>query len=701
MEQIINFLLNNANALIILVGVILLIIEIVQIIIWSKLDFQLINTSINFLQNNNKKQNLPISREKKLLQEWILRHLKGEIIESEFKAEIVDNYFILTAYPRILSNPVPKSWVYFAPTLLTALGILGTFLGIVTGLQKIGISNINDTTQLLESSTQLLEGMKTAFSTSLAGLGSASLMMIILALGANFRQTYRNSWRKKLNEIAYLESSEKLLSRLDTSSMKNVADKLGEVSQNIGNLANLTPENIALAIKQVIAYDQSILVRQLTSQNAYLESLSENLTPLNIASAIAPIITPINEELIALRKQQEEQQSTIQLLVKQLRNELIEPVVQRLDESAELTKEASLAVRELKNELGGIAQSLAGAVQTIQEFQKDTLTKLQDFAHNLETILAEFRTDTKGVLEQVAVEINSAVAQSIEGMTAQRNAFEISATKAAQTFKGIREDLQQALETQANQQKEMLESVKTSTEDILEQANLAFEKQSNTIINIGKEASELMNQARENLISTLTNIDSMLQNTRETVQEELEKFRLDYQKSLTQFFEEQNNLLNETLGKQREGLAQVVKDLDTTFKEELTIRKQMTEEVNQSLENIQKTVKVVNNLTTAVGMNSSERIAQLQELASTIGNEAAKVEKAYSQMTKQFNYVLQATNEKINEYLTEANKSYINSFENADQAIAKLCNNINQSSHGLMNVAEYLVAAANDLKSSK
>ena len=110
-------------------------------------------------------------------------------------------------------------------------------------------------------------------------------------------------------------------------------------------------------------------------------------------------------------------------MVKQLRNELIEPVVTRLDRSAELTKEASAAVTDLKNELGDISTSLAGAVQTIQSFQQDTLTRLQEFAANLQSILGQFRTDTQGAMEQVAIEIKEAVNQSITGMEAQRTAF--------------------------------------------------------------------------------------------------------------------------------------------------------------------------------------------------------------------------------------------------------------------------------------
>lgn len=593
---------------------------------------------------------------------------------------------------------------------------MGTFLGIFLGLQKIGITNIGNTQELLSASTQLLSGMKIAFSTSLAGLGSASLMMIVLWLGGKLRQDRRNNLRKQLSDIAYLESPQQLLSRLDTSSITDVAGSLQEATNSLSSLSNLTPDNIALAIQKIISQEKVAIVDELKVQNKNLQ----NLTSQAIAQAMTPLLNPINEEIIKLRENQEQQQSTIQQLVKQMKNELIEPVVERLDQSAKLTEEASNAVRELKEELGGIAQSLAGAVETIQEFQKDTLIKLQDFAQNLQSILSQFRNDTEGVLNRVAEEINQAVAKSIEGMEAQREAFEISANQASNTFRGIREDLTEALNTQAQQQKEMLEGVKTSTERILQEANEVFKNQSETLTKVGEEASTLMNQAKDNLLGTLNNIDEMLQKTRETVEIELERFRLEYQNALTEFFERQNNLLNETLGKQRDGLAEVVKDLQDSFREEIIVRKQINEEVNSSLNHIQETVRIVSNLVNATGMNSSERFAQLEELARTIGYEATKVESAYQQMENQFNHSLQKsnqqleeilyqivaefqqlssqTNKQINDYLTLAGDSYGKSFQQADSAMANVCSKLNETSVGLVEVSKYLVASANELK---
>ncbi|MGK7951747.1 MAG: hypothetical protein AB4368_23905 [Xenococcaceae cyanobacterium] len=112
---------------------------------------------------------------------WFSQHLKGEFQPSAFKIEQDKNGdFILLSYPSILGKPVPRSPVSFAPALLTAIGILGTFTGIFLGLQGVDLGNISETQQLIAASQKLLMGMKTSFSTSLFGLGAAIFFIIFL-----------------------------------------------------------------------------------------------------------------------------------------------------------------------------------------------------------------------------------------------------------------------------------------------------------------------------------------------------------------------------------------------------------------------------------------------------------------------------------------------------------------------------------------
>ncbi|GCL34540.1 hypothetical protein PA905_07530 [Planktothrix agardhii CCAP 1459/11A] len=587
-------------------AVLAFILEISSFVKYRSIDCKETQEGIKYLKKNKSeiKINLPSGTK---IGEWLQRHFliqNGQLIKDENDPQ---KFSILSA-PSILSQPVPRGPVYFAPTLLTALGVLGTFAGIYLGLQNINLDNISQGDNLLKASAELMEGMKLAFVTSLFGLGSSSFFMLFLAGGKWGREKRRDDLRNQLREIAILETPVRLLSRLGNqqSNQQELVESLKNVADSLKGISNLSADEIG------------------KSTGRYFR--------LVVQQDIKPLYQELYQELQQLRITQESQGQTVETLIKQqgqtvetlihqMETQLIEPVVKRLDESAALTKEASLAVRELRESLGGISQSLSSAISTIQEFQKTTLGELKDFAVNLQEILGQFRTDTEGVMQKVSLEIERAVNTSIEGMEAQRQAFELSAEKAADTFKGIRIDFE----------------------------------------------------------------------------EELQKFRNEYQESLNNFFTEQNQLLQETLGEQRDGLAQVVNSLKTVFIED---SQHMGEEIKTSMNTIKETVKDVSKLSNTLGLTSSERLAQLQELARTIGDEANQVSGHYQNMATQFNATLQAGNQQLAGYLQQANEVYSNRIQEFDTATATICQQLNSTSHEFMGVAQYLVSATDDLRNT-
>lgn len=107
-----------------------------------------------------------------------------ETLISNVGANVITDFFIaiiiLAFLFAILAKRFGKGsiFVHYAPTLLTSLGILGTFCGIVAGLLNF------DATDIDGSIDGLLEGMKTAFTTSLVGMSSSIIYKILLSSGA-------------------------------------------------------------------------------------------------------------------------------------------------------------------------------------------------------------------------------------------------------------------------------------------------------------------------------------------------------------------------------------------------------------------------------------------------------------------------------------------------------------------------------------
>lgn len=73
------------------------------------------------------------------------------------------------------------AFYHSVPTLLTTFGILGTFLGISTGLLHFDVANVE------ASIPMLLDGLKLAFITSISGILLAVCLRLVLVLGVDSR----------------------------------------------------------------------------------------------------------------------------------------------------------------------------------------------------------------------------------------------------------------------------------------------------------------------------------------------------------------------------------------------------------------------------------------------------------------------------------------------------------------------------------
>ena len=645
---------------------------------------------------------------------------------------------------KTLSRPIPRSGLNFVPSVLTSIGLLGTFLGIQIALANLDPKNIQ------AGIDTLLSGMKTAFTSSLFGLACAAIFIVYLAFSTYIQNRSKKSLRRKLFDINY----------------KSQFDK--DVSTELLNAAK------------------------------EMQSLNSASIGVEVGKALIPIFSEISEKLERLSEFKVDQSQDI---LGKLRDEFIVPISFQLKESANSTKEASEAVISLKNELGGVSEKLAASIVTIQNFQGNTLSQLEGFANNLSSTLVDFQTGTKGVLKEVGEEIKRGVDESILGMNAQREAFSDSATQAAKTFIGIRTELEAALTTQTESQEKMLQNVgaeikrgveesiismkaqqeafsdstnqasqtftgiqtklesalttqtasqekmlqnvgaeikrgveesiismkaqqeafsdsttqaadtfrdirtelesalttQTASQEqmlqnvedrmntILSNTDRAFQQQSNTLKLVGDTASTLMETAGNNLLGTLGNIDGMLQKTRQTVQDELNNFRETYQESLDRFFKEQNNLLGSTLDTQRQGLSDIVIELKTAFQEEAERRKQLSQQLDENLAKIQYTAGVVSKLVNTVGLHDGARIAQMQELSQNMGAQVNNLERSYRDLNTRYEESLRIGNEQLSGYFQRAIEHEQKFFEEADTSTAKLCNT-------LLKAADYLVA---------
>ena len=109
--------------------------------------------------------------------------------------------------------------VDYFPSLVSTLGVLGTFVGITKGLMAF------DTTDLDNSIPGLLDGLKTAFFTSLAGM----IGSMILSIFINKKQDEKDGGISDINQAAgEITQSVKAMSDANIETIRSIQQQLAE-----------------------------------------------------------------------------------------------------------------------------------------------------------------------------------------------------------------------------------------------------------------------------------------------------------------------------------------------------------------------------------------------------------------------------------------------------------------------------------------
>lgn len=130
----------------------------------------------------------------------------------------------------VLSLRVWQGFILQIPGILTGLGILGTFIGLISGISSIGFSSVD---AALESISLLLSGIQTAFYTSISG--------VILSILFNILN--RLSWNSMLREYGLftdtfhktvIPTMEEQQRKKQNSDIKKILSRLDRIPKNPG-----------------------------------------------------------------------------------------------------------------------------------------------------------------------------------------------------------------------------------------------------------------------------------------------------------------------------------------------------------------------------------------------------------------------------------------------------------------------------------
>ncbi|CAH1520870.1 conserved hypothetical protein [Vibrio owensii] len=532
---------------------------------------------------------------------WVTDHLVYAPTQDGIVVETKGDLWLTKSPISQMLPSIDSSRYKLIPALLTSIGITGTFLGITLGLSEFTMAG--DSKALLASAAELLEGMKTAFYTSLAGLGTSALFMVWMKISSSVLAKAQKELINTLSSQYFEASPIYYLKNISNEGQKEVLEaqlRSASAVELMGEKMEATSHSLA---QLGTSFNGEVIAKQIST--ALAESIETSMTPM---------LGEIKQELSALKDIKEQsQKELVELLIQEMKSELIAPVAEELSKTSAAVTSSNEITSQLNSNIEQVLTSTSETVDTINEFQKETMLKLQSFAESLKGILASFKEDTQGAMTSIASEVNTMLNNASQGMDSQRVAFEQSADKAASAFEGMKNSLEVALDERQSAEKDLFENVTGRINSLLSEVSTSFESQTSVLTQTGETASHMMTQAQKDFEMSVqqrrdeeskmfVEVESRLSNLVENAAKGIENQQSAFEQSAdkaSSAFEGMKNSLEAALDERQSAekvlfenvtdrINDLLSDISTSFESQTSVLAQTGETASQMMTQAQK-----------------------------------------------------------------------------------------------------------------
>ena len=398
------------------------------------------------------------------------------------------------------------------PSLFTTLGIFGTFLGIYVGLQNFDVKDINN------SIPTLLEGMKTAFLTSILGIIFSILFgkwSQIVAERAEreesvvevdeeieaLRQIISTLKENHKQQIAVLQENQKQQTTILQENQKKVDKNHTEVLEILkGGFKN--NEKLLIDIKDILKGETSKLVSNtetirsmLLENQKYLGKKFEEFSAMlakNNTEALVGVMKKVTEEFnkqmstlinkLVQENFEELNNSVKQLNSWQLENKaMIVSLTQQFENTAKNFSISADAAKEMSVNTKRLTDDNSNLAKMIKELQKVMIedTKYQQIVKELTTTINTLKENTSA-FDKTTNKLNDWVKNQMnfnEGV-----AVLIHKLEDVKNVKDINEIFWNNFEKQLNQALTSLNKATTGLSNELENMNSIYYQQLNDML---------------------------------------------------------------------------------------------------------------------------------------------------------------------------------------------------------------------------
>lgn len=551
---------------------------------------------------------------------------------------LTDIFLVVMFIALILSLRLKKTnrghqFTQYTPTLLTTLGILGTFAGIVSGLLGFDVSNIDG------SIGNLLSGLKTAFITSLVGMFLSIFYKLLLASG---RFTSQHNGEIDEDEIGIAElygvmnnqaeGIQKLQLAIGGDGDSSLVSQLKLIRSDIGdhhkatfNILESTVNGLTqlkeLAQLQKDAFSQ-FQDRLWHNLQDFADMLSKSATE-QVINALKEVISDFNDNLLEQFGDNFKQLNVAVLeLVKWQENyrQQLEQMMVQYQLGVQAITQTEMAVSHISEE----SRVIPASMQELKVVMEVSQHQLQELQRHLEAF-----KDIRDRAVDAVPEIRMQIDETVNGMKA-----------AAQT---MNEGLKQATDTVTvgiqESASSLQKSIVHSGEELVansERVNASLQGSSDVIAKNSEETRQMFEDG-------LRETNAILRVLVADLQEDSSKLTQSYKTASQSLVTETDAMRSrveqglDTMRKQfGEQLHQMV---ETQMQENARVLKGMSQHADRALQDtgeaVQKQVKMLDD---ALARELNQVLSELGRALATI---SGKFTTDYQQLVNEMNQVVQ------------------------------------------------------------
>ena len=414
--------------------------------------------------------------------------------------------------------------VEYFPTFISTLGVLGTFFGITMGLMAF------DTTDLDKSIPGLLDGLKTAFFTSLAGM----IGSMILSAFIGRKQDEKEGGISDINQAAgTICQAVKQMSDLNKSTIEKLASQMEEQEKDrkafystMGSVMESVKKTQASISESLLSINKSQSAVESEMHSVVINQRSQNEVLFEATGSMINSIGRLEENSTTQTSHLAATQKSIVEIAEFTHH--IPDLVDLVEGTVGTQEEINTQVQKLKN-------NLDGEVLQIEESMNKTNQLLERKFDEFTELLK--KSNTEALVEVIDL---------VEGMVGTQE--EINAQ--VQKLKNILDGEVLQIEKSMNKTNQLLERKfdeftellkKSNTEalvEVMKKVTEEFQKQMNSLINkliqenfdqLNRSVERLNQWQQENkeMISSLTQQYKQMATNFETTSDSLDKVKDD------------------------------------------------------------------------------------------------------------------------------------------------------------------------------